>query len=584
MAQNSYSAAVEELKSRCNILDVVSPVVPLKRAGSNYKGCCPFHKEKTPSFVVSESRQTFHCFGCGAHGDIVGFTMRYYNLSFPEAVEKLAEQYGVQIESDFADRGKKREPYYDANVKAARLFFKAIAKGRNEGYGYAERRGLSPETIKTFGIGYADKEWNSLTAELRKEGVSADMMVELGLASQKGDRIYDKFRSRLMFPIINTQGKIIGFGGRIIGEGEPKYLNSPESLVFLKKNNLYGLNVTRSEIQKEGFAILVEGYMDVVGLYQGGVKNVTASLGTALTEQQARLLSRYTKKVVLCYDADAAGVKAALRGIDVLRAAGMDVSVLHVDDGKDPDEYIKKHGRDDFIKLINEKALPDVDYKIKLIARKYDVRDVAQSVKFFRACVGVLKTLPPVEAEIYIKKIAAEHGISEGALRSEVTGEGGAQQERPAAESIKAAAPAAEISESDLKLEKTLIRLIMLNSSYYERSKDIQEAFVSDEAVGLKNAFESQYSEGEQFDLDRLKDALDDEELEYLASAMKQIQLAGDDEKAFEDCVYRIEEKRRKARIEEIKDILSMASGSAGSDEINALTLELSELSQNKKR
>ncbi|MBQ4505707.1 MAG: DNA primase [Firmicutes bacterium] len=584
MAQNSYSAAVEELKSRCNILDVVSPVVPLKRAGSNYKGCCPFHKEKTPSFVVSESRQTFHCFGCGAHGDIVGFTMRYYNLSFPEAVEKLAEQYGVQIESDFADRGKKREPYYDANVKAARLFFKAIAKGRNEGYGYAERRGLSPETIKTFGIGYADKEWNSLTAELRKEGVSADMMVELGLASQKGDRIYDKFRSRLMFPIINTQGKIIGFGGRIIGEGEPKYLNSPESLVFLKKNNLYGLNVTRSEIQKEGFAILVEGYMDVVGLYQGGVKNVTASLGTALTEQQARLLSRYTKKVVLCYDADAAGVKAALRGIDVLRAAGMDVSVLHVDDGKDPDEYIKKHGRDDFIKLINEKALPDVDYKIKLIARKYDVRDVAQSVKFFRACVGVLKTLPPVEAEIYIKKIAAEHGISEGALRSEVTGEGGAQQERPAAESIKAAAPAAEISESDLKLEKTLIRLIMLNSSYYERSKDIQEAFVSDEAVGLKNAFESQYSEGEQFDLDRLKDALDDEELEYLASAMKQIQLAGDDEKAFEDCVYRIEEKRRKARIEEIKDILSMAFGSAGSDEINALTLELSELSQNKKR
>ena len=584
MAQNSYSAAVEELKSRCNILDVVSPVVPLKRAGSNYKGCCPFHKEKTPSFVVSESRQTFHCFGCGAHGDIVGFTMRYYNLSFPEAVEKLAEQYGVQIESDFADRGKKREPYYDANVKAARLFFKAIAKGRNEGYGYAERRGLSPETIKTFGIGYADKEWNSLTAELRKEGVSADMMVELGLASQKGDRIYDKFRSRLMFPIINTQGKIIGFGGRIIGEGEPKYLNSPESLVFLKKNNLYGLNVTRSEIQKEGFAILVEGYMDVVGLYQGGVKNVTASLGTALTEQQARLLSRYTKKVVLCYDADAAGVKAALRGIDVLRAAGMDVSVLHVDDGKDPDEYIKKHGRDDFIKLINEKALPDVDYKIKLIARKYDVRDVAQSVKFFRACVGVLKTLPPVEAEIYIKKIAAEHGISEGALRSEVTGEGGAQQERPAAESIKAAAPAAEISESDLKLEKTLIRLIMLNSSYYERSKDIQEAFVSDEAVGLKNAFESQYSEGEQFDLDRLKDALDDEELEYLAPAMKQIQLAGDDEKAFEDCVYRIEEKRRKARIEEIKDILSMAFGSAGSDEINALTLELSELSQNKKR
>ena len=371
MAVTSLISAAEEIRSRCNIVDVVSPLVSIKRAGSNYKCCCLFHKEKTPSFVVSEQKQIFTCFGCGKSGDVIKFIQEYYNLNFPEAVRRLAAQYGIEIDDSYERQSKKKDGYYAINKTAARFFFDAFTKHANPGYDYMKGRGIQPETIAKFGIGYADEGWQTLSDYMLAQGTQAELLTELGLSSRssKDGRLYDKFRGRVMFPIFNTMGKVIGFGGRTIIGDAAKYLNSQESFVFEKKRNLYGLNLSKTEIQEQGYAILVEGYMDVVGLYQGGVRNVCAALGTALTPEQAQLLKRYTKKAVLCLDSDAAGIKAAIRGCDVLRAAGLDVRVMHVDDGKDPDEYIKKHGADEFRALLDKTAETDIDFKIGLIDR-----------------------------------------------------------------------------------------------------------------------------------------------------------------------------------------------------------------------
>lgn len=286
MAAGYQNNTVEEIKSRCNIVDVIGRVVPLKKAGSNYKGLCPFHQEKTPSFIVSETRQRFTCFGCGETGDVIAFVEKYYNLDFRGAVEMLAKEYGIDITESFGG-GKKKAELYEINRQAARFFFRAMREKANPAYTYMKNRGISEETMNKFGLGYADGQWQSLLDHLTAQGADKHQLMELGLISHSGDRYFDKFRDRVIFPILNTSGKVIGFGGRIIGEGNPKYLNSPETPVFQKKNNLYGLNLTRQEVSKEDRIILVEGYMDVIALYQAGIRNVAASLGTALTENQA---------------------------------------------------------------------------------------------------------------------------------------------------------------------------------------------------------------------------------------------------------------------------------------------------------
>ena len=249
-------------------MDIISPLVQLKRAGSNYKGCCPFHNEKTPSFIVSETKQIFTCFGCGARGDAIEFVKRFYNISFGEAVERLAKQYGVELDKTDDPQLKKKESCYEANRLAARYFFKGIQKNNNPGLKYLLGRGLTLDTIKRFGLGYADSDWRSLSSYMKTVGYNSDLLTELGLVRIKNNSTYDYFRDRVIFPIINTKGKVIGFGGRIMDQGEPKYLNSPESVVFQKKFNLFGLNLARKEIQKEGCAIVVEGYMDVISLSQ----------------------------------------------------------------------------------------------------------------------------------------------------------------------------------------------------------------------------------------------------------------------------------------------------------------------------
>ncbi len=590
MENSSYSSAVEEIRSRCNIVDLISPLVPLKRSGSNYKGCCPFHKEKTPSFVVSETRQTYHCFGCGEHGDAFKFIMKYYNRTFPEAVEQLARQYGVEINTVYARQGKLKEPYYEANRLAARFFFASMAAKGSKGFEYMTKRGITPQTIKKFGIGYAIDSWTALTESLEKQGVSPEMMREISLCGQsrKSGRNYDYFRGRVIFPIINTQGKIIGFGGRVLDKSEPKYLNSNESLIFQKRQNLFGLNLTRSEIQKEGFAFIVEGYMDVVGLYQAGVKNVCASLGTALTEEQARLLSRYTKKVVLCYDADNAGRAAALKGIDVLRKAGLEVRVLHVEDGKDPDEYVRTHSRAEFLEMMDRVSLSDVDYKVRVLSLESDLGSTAGRLDFFRKAAKVLSSLPPVEAELYIEKVAQDYGFSEGALRNQVTGDAKDRDEKPAPpprEEKKPAQAADQVySDADVLLEKTVIRLIMLKASYFGEARDRQGFFVTPSGRSIYDAFSELYREDAEFELSDMKDRLSEEALSYFSSILEEIQPGENDRKAFDDCLERLEKQSRARRIQEIGDILSMTDPDTDPAYIKQLTEELITLNQMNKR
>lgn len=578
---------VEEIKSRCNIVDVIGRHVVLKKAGSNYKGLCPFHNEKTPSFVVSDTKQIFTCFGCGASGDVIEFVKRYYSLDFQGAIEKLARDYGIEIKRSANPGDKKKEILYEINREAASFFYKAFTTQANPGYAYMKRRGMDPATLQKFGIGYADASWDSLCQHFKKKGVDVKLLVEVGLVSESKGKYFDKFRDRVMFPIINTRGKVIGFGGRAIGDGTPKYLNSPESTIFLKKNNLYGLNLTRQDINKENCAILVEGYMDVISLYKYGVRNVSASLGTALTENQAALLKRYTDNIILSYDADAAGQAAALRGLDILKNAGCRVRVLHVSDGKDPDEFVKKNGKDAFLALTKE-AKSYADYKIDILRSKSDMESTEGRVSFLQGAARILRELSPVEADVYIKKVAKETGISEGAIRMEIGGS------REPAEPKREPPRRAMEDEEDrpkkkrdmrmLNLEMSLIRLMLFKSSYVPMVEPYESAFQDEECRAIYEGIKSLYNEDEEIDTGRLASSLDDGESELLTYIMENIQLADVDEAVFADCIARIKDGGRKKREREILQILSLADESMESEQIEALTRELMEIQREMKR
>lgn len=561
---------VDEIKSRCNIVDVIGRVVPLKRAGSNFKGRCPFHNEKTPSFVVSETKQIFTCFGCGATGDVIAFVEKYYQLDFMQAVEKLANEYGIEMDRSFK-KDQHKDEAYNINREAAKFFFRAFREKANPGYTYMINRGISHETLNKFGIGYADEKWDSLYNHLTGLGFKKEKLLELGLISESKGKYYDKFRNRVIFPIINTSGKVIGFGGRIIGDGNPKYLNSQESSVFLKKNNLYGLNITRQEIGKENQAILVEGYMDVISLYQNGIRNVSASLGTALTENQAKLLKRYTNNIVLSYDADQAGINAALRGLDILHKENCKVRVLHVTDGKDPDEFVKKNGKLAFKKLIDD-ALPFADYKISILRKNIDISKTEGRVDFLKKAAEVLRQLSPVEADIYIKKLAQETRISEGAIRLEMNGN---NSEIQYAERTPAKQEETQQRSDITMLEKNILKLILQSSKYFNEFAEYSEdVFKSESGYRIFSGIGSIYSEGEAVDIRKLADQMEPAENRALQDIIDNVQISNESA-VFRDCIEKIKTRELSKKEKELIMRISMADEEENIDIINELTQEL---------
>ena len=567
------NSSIDELKESINIVDEIAKVVPLKRAGANYKGCCPFHNEKTPSFVVSEQKQIFTCFGCGETGNVIKFTQRYYNLDFPEAVEKLARENGITLKHSGTE-DKDREKYYEINKEAARFFYRNFTESKNPGYTYMKKRGIEDSTLKKFGIGYADDTWDSLYAFFKGKGVEEKILLELGLISEKNGQFYDKFRNRVIFPIINTAGRVIGFGGRAIGDAQPKYLNSPENRVFQKKNNLYALNICKQDIAKQNSAIMVEGYMDVISLYQAGVHNAIASLGTALTDNQARLIKRYTRNIILSYDADQAGRKAALRGIDVLGGQDCKVKVLHVTDGKDPDEFIKQHGREAFLEL-TEKALPMIDYKLDSVKQNLNLKTEEGKIDFMKKAAEILRGLSPIEADIYIKKLANELKIAEGAIRMEILGNNSTGEKRTFhAREMKREPEQSEISQ----LELTLIKALLVSPTFVEDLLDKQEIMESPEARKVLNIMFELYGMNGDFDDREIMDRLDPEESQRLAKELEKIIIAGNEDRVFAECIQKWKLDKLLTKEKQLIDRLSLADEDSGVESIKELTEELMEV------
>ena len=412
---------VEEVRTRNDIVDIISGYVKLQKKGSNYFGLCPFHNEKSPSFSVSPQKQMYYCFGCGAGGNAITFVMEYENYSFPEALKMLADRAGVRLpEAEYSQeekvRADRRQELLMINKAAANYFYYQLHQPQGRyGYEYFKKRELTEETIRRFGLGYANKTSNDLYQYLRSKGYPDEILKDSGLVTIEERGTYDKFWNRVMFPIMDVNSRVVGFGGRVMGDGEPKYLNSPETLVFDKSRNLYGLNYARTS--REKYMLVCEGYMDVIALQQAGFLNAVASLGTALTAQHAVLLKRYTGLVILTYDSDNAGVKAALRAIPILKEAGLSAKVLNMRPHKDPDEFIRNLGADAFRERISE-AQNSFLFEIEVMKRDYQLEDPEQKTRFYHAAAQkLLEFGEELERDNYIQEVAREHMIPYENLR-----------------------------------------------------------------------------------------------------------------------------------------------------------------------
>ena len=413
---------LDELIARIDIVDLVSESVRLTKKGRNYWGLCPFHSEKTPSFSVSADKQIYKCFGCGKGGGAINFVMELDNLPFRDAVALLAKRAGLEVPDSGSSAGAKerREKLLTINKQAARTFHRWLyAPEGADGLAYLQRRGLSRRTLTSFGLGFAPNRWDALIQELGQQGYDKRDLLDAGLAvSNQDGRIYDRFRNRVMFPIIDIRGEVIGFGGRVMDDSTPKYLNSPDTPVYNKSRNVFALNIAKKS--KAGRVILTEGYMDTISLHQAGFDSAVASLGTSLTPEHAQLLSRYFPEAIIAYDGDGAGVSAAQRAIPLLERAGMKVRVLRVTGAKDPDEFIKQFGRDAFLRLLDQSE-NQVDYRLEQIRKKYDLSDDSQKVGFLQEAAQLLSSLPSaVEREIYGRHAAETAGVSPEAVAQEV--------------------------------------------------------------------------------------------------------------------------------------------------------------------
>ncbi len=424
---NDIKDIIEEIKSRSDIVKVISDYIKVQQSGINYKGLCPFHGEKTPSFYINTSKQIYKCFGCGEGGDVINFIMKIENLEFMDAVKLLAKDCGIEINTNMDEQSKIRmekvKKIQDINTEAARYYFSNLIKEKNYGYEYLRRRGLDDKIIKKFGLGYAPKAWTNLMEYLISKGYDKETLVGCGLVTYKkdGNKYYDRFINRVIFPIFDYRGNVIGFGGRVLDDSLPKYLNSPDTLAFNKKYNLYGLNFARKNIT-DRTVILVEGYMDLISLYQYGIRNVCATLGTALTIDQGNLLKRYVDTVVISYDSDDAGVKATLRATDILTSVGINVKVLDLKDVKDPDEFIRKYGLEGYQKSIAD-AVHYIRYKIVKCKENYDLSKDEQRLKFTKESTKIIKALKsPVDIDYYINFLSSESKISVESLKKEVYG------------------------------------------------------------------------------------------------------------------------------------------------------------------
>ena len=543
---------LDELVARTDIVDLVGESVRLTKKGSSYWGCCPFHSEKTPSFHVVPDRQIYKCFGCGKGGGVINFVMELENLPFRDAVAVLAKRAGMAMpEMGGSSTGmrERREKILEMNKKAAQAFYRWLNGPEGaQGLDYLRRRGLSRRTLTRFGLGFAPDSWDALIRELTAQGYDKRDLLDAGLAvSNKDGRIYDRFRNRVMVPIIDVRGNVIGFGGRVMDDSTPKYLNSPDTPVYNKSRNLFALNIAKTS--KEGRVILTEGYMDTIALHQAGFDSAVASLGTSLTEEHAQLLSRYFKEAVISYDGDGAGVAAAQRAIPLLEKAGLKVRVLRMQGAKDPDELIKKNGPEAFRRLLDQSE-NQVDYRLAQIERKFDLTDDVQKIAFLQEAAQLLSTLPSaVEREVYGGHAAQRAGVTpetmklevDRALKSRLRREKKQQERRDLAPSAQCQPKARELRYEDVRsalAEEGLIRLLMLDPGLVGKMKGIRGEEFSSPLLG--RAFDLLHTRGEEglsTSLAALAEQFTPEEMNHLAQVAEKPENTANSAQAIEDYI-----------------------------------------------
>lgn len=417
---------LDEIRSRNDIVSTISQYMTLKRKGRNYFGLCPFHNEKSPSFSVSPDKQIFHCFGCGVGGDVINFVKKIENIGFLDSVRLLAEKSGIQLPNDISkaeeENIKLKNRVYKINELAAKFYHENLYKPTSKiAQDYIKKRKLNNATLKSFLMGYASNSSNELLRYLKEQGFTEEELLASCLIGKSDRGYYDKFRNRLMIPIRDERGRFIAFGGRVLDDSKPKYINSPENIVYSKGRNLFGLNVAREGVHGPLKRLLiVEGYMDAISLYQRGITNVVASLGTALTDSQGRLLRRNTEQVILGYDADGAGQQAIIRGMEILKSMDIDIRILQISGAKDPDEYVLKFGPEKMLKAMDE-AISAIEFKIKVLRTNLDLNNVNDKVKFLTEIAKILSNVDNnIEREVYIDRISKVYEISKNAIVSEV--------------------------------------------------------------------------------------------------------------------------------------------------------------------
>ncbi|TDT51085.1 DNA primase [Fonticella tunisiensis] len=552
---------IEKIIDSNDIVDVISEFVPLKRSGRGYMGVCPFHNDKGPSMSVSSEKQLFHCFGCGASGNVIGFIMRIRNLDFIEAVRYLGDRVGIKLERTPDNPEAVREQMlkdklYEINIEAARFYFRNLFENEKP-LNYLLNRNLDGKTIKKFGLGYSLNSWDSLLKYLKLKGYSEKLVYMAGLLSKKESSYYDKFRNRIMFPVFDVKGRVIGFGGRVMDDSKPKYLNSPETPVFVKGTNLYGLNMAIKPRIPESI-IIVEGYMDLISLHQHGITNAVASLGTAMTLEQAKLLKRYSKDIYICYDADAAGQAATLRGLDILSSVGCNVMVIMIPRGKDPDEFIRTYGVEEFKKIIKN-AIPVIDYRILKAKEGKNLKDATQKTEFVNSVAAIISKLDnEIEIQAYASKTSDETGIDVNSILDQVRKikqyKVGKNNKRNLNDNV-IRINTVVIEPAYKKAERQLLKFSVLNKDYFDyiRNKINPDEFITFHFKKAAKLIFHKQEKGEKFTPnDILKDFHDKTEIDDVSSIFVDDGEKEDEFKVIDDYIKTIKKINIENRINEI--------------------------------
>lgn len=545
---------IDEVRSSNDIVDVISQYVVLKRSGRNFFGLCPFHKEKSPSFSVSPDRQIFHCFGCGAGGNVIHFMQKIENIDFRETMEILAERAGIilpTIENSLEDKKQiLKNKVYEINEKATLFYHENLYKPTSKiAQEYIKKRKLDNKTLKSFQIGYSGN-YNELYLYLKQLAYTDEEIIASTLVVKNDNGTYvDRFRKRLIIPIKDVRNRTIAFGGRVLDDSLPKYINSPESIVYSKGRNLFALNIAKNSNSQK--LIMVEGYMDAISLYQRGINNVVASLGTALTEAQGRLLRKYCEQVIISYDSDGAGQAATLRGLEILKSIGCDVRILQMEGAKDPDEYVIKYGSGRFNMLV-ENAISLVEFKVKVLKKQLDITNANDKIKFLNEISKILATVDnDIEKEVYIEKISADYNISKEAIYAQINKLNYANnQGKKALErnfKVKAQSKNEQETQTLVKRENMIIALLINEGKVvYDKIKDIisPEDFKNEENKTIIKKMYEEYKKGDS-NINNILDLFNDEAtINYITGIMATDYGITDINKSIKDIIHIYEKEK----------------------------------------